>query len=199
MRLIGVVARRRSRRASGTLTLTRPGSLPGGWSSAVAGACRCRARLGAGRRGWRRAGQRPAGGAGRAAATASRAWAHMDSTVCRWKECQVRTWCWSRPVCPFPCWWHSSIGHLFPATLIRTARVTGRPFRDVGVEERQVSGVGQAAADQHPVPRGGGRRPRPVRSRGGPCSRARTSGSPTPRPGSAGPPRPRSPSARTGA
>jgi hypothetical protein len=32
-----VVARLRSRRASGTLTLTRPGSSPGDWSSAVAG------------------------------------------------------------------------------------------------------------------------------------------------------------------
>ena len=34
---MGAVARRRSRRASGTLTLTRPGSSPGGWSFALAG------------------------------------------------------------------------------------------------------------------------------------------------------------------
>ena len=34
-------------------------------------------------------------------------------------------------------------------------------FRDMAVEERQVSGVSQAAADQQPVPRRGGRGPRP--------------------------------------
>ena len=33
---MGAVARRARRRASGTLTLTRPGSSPGGWSSALA-------------------------------------------------------------------------------------------------------------------------------------------------------------------
>ena len=34
-------------------------------------------------------------------------------------------------------------------------------LRGVAVKERQVRRVGQAAADQHPVPRRGGRRPRP--------------------------------------
>ena len=106
MRVMGSVASRRSRRASGTLTLTGPGSSPGGRSSAVAGsfpvsrqAAGWPARLAAG-------GTSP--GAARAAATASSVRAHIDSTVCQWKEGQVRTWCWSRPACPFPCCRHSS-------------------------------------------------------------------------------------------
>ena len=48
------------------------------------------------------------GSAGWAAAMASRAWAHMDTTVWRWKECHSRTWCWARPACPFPWAKHSS-------------------------------------------------------------------------------------------
>ena len=126
MAVMGAVASRARRRASGTLTLTKPGSSPGGWSSALAGSFPVSAQVA----GWPavpEAGTPLPGGAGLAAATASRAWADMDSTVWRQKECQVRTWCWSRPAWPFPCWKHSSTGHLFPATLIRTGSETGRP------------------------------------------------------------------------
>ncbi len=42
--------------------------------------------------------------AGLAVATASSARAHMDSTVWRQKECHRRSWCWSRPTCPLPCY-----------------------------------------------------------------------------------------------
>jgi hypothetical protein len=84
---------------------------------------RCRARLQAGKR--RR--QKGPAGRGRASATASSALAHIDGTVCLWKECQVWTSCWSKPTCPFPCYTHSSTGYLFSATLTRMARVTGRP------------------------------------------------------------------------
>ena len=91
---MGVVARRRSWRASGTLTLTMPGSWGGGWS-ALAG----RIPVSAQAAGWaavpsgmaRAACANGAGGSGRAAATASSAKAHMDSTVWRWKECHSRT------------------------------------------------------------------------------------------------------------
>jgi len=86
----------------GGADLDQAGIIAGGWSPAVAGSLPA-SRQAAGC-------MPPTGGSplvrpdgtGRAAATASSAWAHMDSTVCRWKECQSRTWCWSRPACPFP-------------------------------------------------------------------------------------------------
>ena len=130
------------------LTLTMPGSA-GGRSPGVAGSLPVSRQAA----GWAElpAGARdsPGGGGGacRAAATASSAWAHMDSTVWRWKEHHSRTWCWSRPVWPFPCWWHSSAGHSSrrPDQDRQRRRLA---LRDMAVEERQVSGVGQAAADQ---------------------------------------------------
>ena len=89
---MGAAARRARRRASGTLTLTMPGSA-GGRRAGVAGSVPV-SRQAAGWAGLP-AGTRdsPGGGAGagRAAATASSAWAHMDSTVWRWKEHQSRT------------------------------------------------------------------------------------------------------------
>jgi uncharacterized protein YndB with AHSA1/START domain len=62
---------------------------------------------------------------------ASSAWAHMDSTVCRWKEGRVRTWCWSRPVCPLPCWWHSSAGCSVPRDSIEIDARPGGHLRFV--------------------------------------------------------------------
>ena len=124
---MGAAARRARRRASGTLTLTMPGSA-GGRPAGVAGSLPVSRQAG----GWPArlaAARAPSGGgagAGRAAA-ASSAWAHMDSTVWRQKEHHSLTWCWSRPVWPLPCWWHSSAGHLFPVTVTRAVSVAGRP------------------------------------------------------------------------
>ncbi len=104
----------------------------------------------------------PGGGAGTGRAAASSTWAHMDSTVWRWKECHSLTWCWSRPVWPLPCWWHSSAGPSLPGHRDQ-GRQRRRPAqRHMAVVEGQVRCVGEAAAGQQPVPRRGGGGPRPL-------------------------------------
>jgi len=177
-------------RASGTLTLTRPGSSP------VAGLRRWREFPGIGPGCGlasvpERARRCQAGWPGRG--DGQQGLGDMDSTVWRQKECQVRTWCWSRPAWPFPCWKHSSTG-ISSCDADQDGSETGRPSgrgsrRTPGQMGRTGCGGSAASAAARQC------RPTPRRSRGGPCSRARTSGSPTPHPAPSPPPRRPSPCA----
>ena len=159
---MGAAARRARRRASGTLTLTMPGSA-GGRSPGVAGSLPVSrqaagwAELPAACPGsaWRRGRGGAGGGDGQ-----QRLGAHGQHGVAVEGAPQpdlvlVQARLAFSLLVAFFC------GPSLPGHRDQDRQRHRPALRHMAVEERQVSGVGQAAADQHPVPRRGGGGPRP--------------------------------------
>ena len=85
----------------------------------------------------------------------------MDSTVWRQKEHHSLTWCWSRPCLALALLVAFFCGPSLPGHRDQGRQRRRPALRHMAVVEGQVSVVGEAAADQQPVPRRGGGGPRP--------------------------------------